>query len=292
MDRWLRAVARLLGTVLGAFVGLVALQIIRLRRTAFLDHPGFEVDHLVEPDRPAGGSSSPALRMVVFGDSTVAGVGVERAEHALPVRIAQDVARARQRPVHVIGYGWPGARAADLGQEQIPRALAAESGGLAEADLVVLVIGSNDATHRTPPHRYRSSVRQALELVRAAAPDAEVALVGIPTFRGTLRHVEPLIWLTDQYARLLRPISRQEAERLGVAFADLAARLPASLTRQPGALSPDRFHPSAQGYRAWAEVIAEALSAQRESPNAQTSSRSSGWRLDQAGVPDASITEV
>lgn len=292
MDRWLRAVARLLGTALGAFAGLVALQLIRLRRTAFLNHPGFNVDHLVEPDALTDGRSSPPLRMIVFGDSTAAGIGVERAEHALPVRIAHDVARARQRAVHVIGYGWPGARAADLGREQIPRALAAASDGLSEADVVVLVIGSNDATHRTPPHRYRSSIRQALELVRAAAPDAEVVLVGIPTFRGTLPHVEPLIWLTDQYARLLRPISRQEAERAGMAFADLAARLPASLTRQPGALSPDRFHPSAQGYRAWAEVIAEALAALRHPPGSQIGGGAERWGLNQAGVPDGSITEA
>lgn len=259
MDRWLRALARLVGTALGAFAGIVALQLIRLRRTTFLDHPGFEVDHVVGTERPR--ANAPALRMIVFGDSTVAGVGVERAEHALPVQLARDVAGTRHRPVHVTSYGWAGARVADLGNEQIPRALSVAPGGLTEADIVAVVIGSNDATHRTPPRRYRSSVQQALGLIRAAAPGAEVVLAGIPNLRGTLRHVEPLIWLTDQYARLLRPISRQEAERAGAAFADLAGRLPPSLTRQPGALSADRFHPSALGYRAWAQVIAEALAA-------------------------------
>jgi len=257
MDRWLRTFARLLGTALGAFAGIVAVQLFRLRRTVFLALPGFEVDHVVGPDAPE--SDQPPLRMIVFGDSTVAGVGVERAEHALPMQLAQNLAGRRRRRVHVTSYGWAGARVADLAHDQIPHSLSAVPPALERAEVVVVVIGSNDATHRTPPRRYRARLREALGLIRAAAPNADVALAGIPNLRGTLRHVEPLIWLTDQYARLLRPISRQEAERAGAAFADLAARLPASLTRRPGALSPDRFHPSALGYGAWAEVIADAL---------------------------------
>jgi lysophospholipase L1-like esterase len=260
---WLSTLARLLGTALGAFAGIAAVQFMRLRRMEFLPgHPGFYVNHVVTPT--AGAAGGDRLRMVVLGDSTTAGVGVERAEDALPYLVARRVAEEERREVHVVSYGWAGARAADLVRQQLPRAIeplrATETESfLAGADLVAIVIGSNDATHTTPRGRFRDSLRVVLDGIREAAPSARVVLAGIPAFRGALRHVEPLILLADQYARLLRPISRAEAERVGAAYADLGRDVPPLIRGRTDVLSRDQFHPSVVGYTAWADVIAEAL---------------------------------
>jgi lysophospholipase L1-like esterase len=263
MDRWLRTAARVLGTAVGAFAGVVAVQLMRLRRVEFLPgHPGFYINHVVRPaTAPPPG---PALRMAVLGDSTTAGVGVERAEDSLPYLLARRVADAESRAVHVVSYGWAGARMADLATSQLPRAIeplrATETESfLAAADVVAVVIGSNDATHNTPPGRYRTDLRSVLEGIRSVAPRARIVLAGIPAFRGALRGMEPLIFLADQYARLLRPISRSEAARAGVAYADLAGEVPARIRGRTDVLSRDQFHPSAVGYAAWADVIADAL---------------------------------
>ena len=262
MDRWTKTVARVLGTTAGAFAGVVAVQLMRLRRMEFLPgHPGFYINHVVEPAIPAARSR---LRMAVLGDSTTAGVGVEHAEDSLPYQLARRVADAESRPVHVVSYGWAGARVADLVASQLRRAIeplrATETDSfLAGSDVVAIVIGSNDATHNTPPGRFRSDLRTVLEGIRAVAPDARVVLAGIPAFRGALRGIEPLIFLADQYAKLLRPISRAEAARAGVAYADLAAEVPARIQGRTDVLSRDQFHPSVVGYTAWADVIAEAL---------------------------------
>lgn len=263
MDRWLAHTARVLGTALGAFAGVAAVQFMRLRRMEFLPgHPGFYINKVVQPaDEPAAG---PPMRFVVLGDSTVAGVGVERAEDSLPYLIAQRIADAESRSVHVVSYGWAGARVADLVRQQLPRALepirATETRPfLPDADLVAVVIGSNDATHTTARGRFRSDMRSVLEGVTAGAPSARVVLAGIPAFRGALRGIEPLIFLADQYARLLRPIARAEAERVGAAYADLARHVPERIRGRTDVLSSDQFHPSVVGYAAWADVIAEAL---------------------------------
>jgi lysophospholipase L1-like esterase len=263
MDRWLSRLARVLGTVAGGFAGVVAVQLMRLRRIEFLPgHPGFYINHVV----PAGASASrrPRLRLAVLGDSTTAGVGVERAEDALPYLLARHIADAEARAVHVVSYGWAGARVADLVRVQLPRALeplrATETDAfLPGADVVAIVIGANDATHNTPPGRFRADLRATLECIRSAAPNARVVLAGIPAFRGALPRVQPLIFLADQYARLLRPISRSEALRAGMAYADLASEVPPRLRGRTDVLSSDQFHPSVVGYSAWAEVIAEAL---------------------------------
>jgi lysophospholipase L1-like esterase len=263
MDRWLMRTARVLGTAIGAFAGVVAVQFLRLRRMEFLPgHPGFYVNHVVFPSRGRRGNDR--LRMVVLGDSTTAGVGVERAEDSVPYLIARRVAEAEERAVHVVSYGWAGARAVDLAQQQLPRAIqplrATETESfLAGADIVAVVIGSNDATHNTAPGRFRASLRTVLEGVRAVAPGARVVLAGIPAFRGALRGIEPLIFLADQYARLLRPISRGEAARAGAAYADLARDVPPLIRGRTDVLSRDQFHPSVIGYSAWADVITDAL---------------------------------
>ena len=264
MERWHIQLGRLVGAAVGALAGVVAVQLMRLRRAEFLPAwPGFRVNHLVSPiGTPATGDP---LILVVLGDSTTAGVGVSRAQDALPYLLARRIADAEARPVRVISYGWAGARAADLPRQQVGHAAGIgrgpKDGGpfLPDADVVAIVIGSNDATHRTPPARYRAALRETFEAVRASAPHARLVLCGIPRFHGVLRAFEPLIFFADQYARLLRPVSRAEAARAGAAYADIHALVPAMIAGRRDVLSSDQFHPSAVLYDAWARVIFDAL---------------------------------
>ena len=129
------------------------------------------------------------------------------------------------------------------------------------ADAVAVVVGANDATHQTNPRRYRADLRHLLHTIRRSAPGARVVLAGIPALRGALPEIEPLIFIADSYARLLRPIGRDEAADAGIAYADLAAEVPPRLRGRDDVLSVDRFHPSVVGYTAWADVIHEALQA-------------------------------
>lgn len=275
MDRWPVRLAHIIGTAIGAFAGVVAVQLMRLRRMEFLPgHPGFYVNHIVMP--ACGSGNAPRLRLAVLGDSTTAGVGVERAEDSLPYQLALRLANHHGRPVHVVSYGWAGARVADVWTAQLPRALeplrATETQPfLPRVDVVAVVIGANDATHNTPRGRFRADLRALLTGVRAANPTARVVLAGIPAFRGALRAIEPLIFLADQYARLLRPVSRQEADAIGAAYADLAREVPKRLDPTTPFLAEDQFHPSAAGYAIWADVIFEALVAAPPAPKPQAS---------------------
>lgn len=270
MERWLIGMARVVGAAIGAGAGLVALQMLRLRRLDFLPgHPGFYINRTARPATIDGGG--PPLRLIVFGDSTTAGVGVDRPEDALPSLVAQRLADARHRRVHVTSYGWAGARVADLVRDQVRRALGPLRAGetdpvLPGADVVVIVIGANDATHRTAPRAFRADLRRVLTTIRDAAPRADVVLAGIPRFRGALPEVSVLMWLADQYARVLRGIGRAEALAAGARFADLERDVPPRVGDIGEILSVDRFHPSLAGYRLWADVIAEALDQPPSTP--------------------------
>lgn len=269
MRRLLIRLLQLASGALAAFGVLVGIQVLRLRRVRLLPgHPGFWISHVV---RPTAGGDGERLWMIVFGDSTTAGVGVDAAEASLPYRVAQLVADRRGREVRVLSYGWAGARVADLIGDQVPRSLRPGDDGAAaplrRADLVVVVAGANDATHRTRLTRFRHDLRAALDRITDAAPAAEVAVAGVPRLRGALTHLEPLISLADAYGAPLRRIQRHEADRAGAAYADLARHV---LPRLRGridpatAMSADGFHPGPPVYAAWAEVIAEALDEARD----------------------------
>lgn len=249
-----RRLAFATGFSLAALVALIGVELVLLGRREYLpSDPGYVVDAIVEPAR---GTSGPPLRLAVLGDSTVAGVGSPTEDEALPVLIAARVAEATGRRVHVIGFGVSGARTATLLADQLPLV---EPGH----DALVLVIGSNDATHATPWWRLRADTSDMLD--RAAALDTAVVLAGTPRFSGTEIIPEPLRTFVDRYAGVLRGEQRAAATAVpGVRFVDLAADASPRFSGVPAATSVDGFHPSPIGYGFWADAIAPSVVAALE----------------------------
>jgi lysophospholipase L1-like esterase len=244
----IRRVLLVAGLGMTAFVALVGVELVLLSRREYLpSDPGYVVDALVEP--PADATGDP-IRMAVLGDSTVAGVGSPTEAESLPVLMADRVAAATGRAVEVTGFGIPGARTGTLASEQLP--LVGD-----RYDVLVLVIGSNDATHAT---FWPALGRQTVEMLdRATAIGAPVILAGTPRFSGTEIIPEPLRTMVDRYSGVLRGEQRTAAARAGVRFVDLAADASPRFEGVPEATSSDGFHPSPIGYGFWADAIAPAV---------------------------------
>jgi len=249
----IRRVLVVLGLALVGVAGLIGVELFMLSRREYLpSDPGYRIDASVEPS--SGSSEPPAVRLAVLGDSTVAGVGSPTELESLPVRVAQRVADAVGRPVEVVGFGISGARTSTLTTEQLPLE--------GQFDVMVLVIGSNDATHATPWPDLR---RQTVEMLdRATESGATVILAGTPRFNGTEIIPEPLRTMVDRYSGILRDEQRAAAAGFrSVRFVDLAADASPRFEGRPDATSADGFHPSPIGYGFWADaispVVAEAL---------------------------------
>ncbi len=192
----------------------------------------------------------------MLGDSTVAGVGAPTEAESLPVLIAQLLADRMGVPVDVVGFGVSGARSADVADQ-----LARVGSGF---DGVVVVIGSNDATHATPWPDVRRQTELALR--QAADRDVAVVLAGTPRFSGTQIIPEPLRTAVDRYSGVLRGEQRAAVAAVpGTRFVDIAADASPRFAGRPDATSEDGFHPSPIGYGFWADAIvptlAEALAA-------------------------------
>lgn len=184
--------------------------------------------------------------MVWLGDSTAAGVGATTADASLP----RQVAARMGRPVQLTVLAQAGARVGDVVEEQLPRL------GALRPELVVVSVGSNDTTHLTGVGTYRERWE------RMVVPQGAVLIaLGIPDMGSPPRLAQPLRALVGWRARRL---DDQGARRLGerdlATYVDIAADTGPDFREEPGRyFARDRYHPSDDGYRLWADAVLDHI---------------------------------
>jgi lysophospholipase L1-like esterase len=203
------------------------------------------------PPDPTGwygrGRPGPAIKVALLGDSSAAGYGVDRIVETPGAFLASGLAEQADRRVHLRTYARVGAQSSDLAG-QIDRALPGHP------DLAVVLIGANDVTHRVRPSQ---SVRYLAESVRRLVAEDTRVLVGTCPDLGSVKPIPPPL---KQVARSMsRRLAAAQAivvvEEGGVAVS-LGSILGPDFAAAPAVLfGPDQFHPSAEGYRAVAEVL-------------------------------------
>jgi lysophospholipase L1-like esterase len=230
-----------------AVAALLLGEIVLASSRTYLMDASFRIDRTVGTALPGT-----PVELRVLGDSTVAGVGTDAIDEALPVLLAQRVAERLGRPVHVVGLGVSGARTADVRRDQLPR--------IAAADVIVIVVGSNDVIHLTPVPRLEAETGALLQDARARG--VPVVLGGVPRFSGVAAFARPLRDLADGYAGIQRSAQRRAAGEVpGVTFVDIAALASPRFVGRSDAMSSDAFHPGTVGYGFWADALAPAVIA-------------------------------
>jgi len=196
-----------------------------------------------------GAEDLPALRLVIAGDSTAAGVGADRRNDTVGAHLAHALSDRNRVQVRCVGVS--GSRCSDLAP-QISRAL------LLRPDVVVILIGANDATHATPPLLAARHLGQALTRLRAAGVPTVVGTCPDMSVRGFLPPLRQLIaWQGRQIGRAEAAV----AARHGFTAVDLAAEAGPHFHRDPTLLAEDAFHPGGRGYGVWADVLLPAVRA-------------------------------
>lgn len=252
MRRPITRAAKLVLWLLLAFVVVIVGEAVVTARREYLVTPEYDVRGSLEPrGKPA---SAQPLRLVMLGDSTVAGLGADRVDQSLVLQTSQRVADRLGRTVHAHGLGISGARTADVENEQIPMVDP-------NVDVVVIVIGSNDVTHLTPAWRFDEATAAMLNAARRRAPGAAIVLGGIPLFGEARALDEPLRSVVDAYASVLRNAQRKGAARSDAAYVDIARLASPRFVGVAGAMSSDNFHPGAIGYGFWSDALAPAVAA-------------------------------
>lgn len=197
-----------------------------------------------------GPAGTEPLRLVLLGDSTAAGLGVDRTEETVGGRLATLLGDTGRRVV-LDGVGVSGSRAADLGT-QVSRALLHGT-----PDIAVILIGANDATHVTGLDTLGRNLGQAVERLRATG--AAVVVGTCPDLGAARAFAQPLRELAARSGRRVAAAQRAAVRRAGGVSVDLAARTGPVFRADPGTLSEDGFHPSADGYDLWALALYPAV---------------------------------
>lgn len=200
-------------------------------------------------DGEYGAGDGPPLRLAMLGDSAGAGLGADRPEETPGALLASAVAgRGRAVVLHVLAVS--GSKSVDL-DPQVSRAL------LSPPHVAVISIGANDVTHRVGPDRAVEQQRLAVERLQAAG--IRVVVASTPDLSAVRPIPQPLRWWAGRRSRAMAA-AQQRLEETGAAVVPLGALLTSQFSAEPERyFCADRFHPSAAGYRAIADVLLPAV---------------------------------
>jgi lysophospholipase L1-like esterase len=193
------------------------------------------------------GRPGPAIKVALLGDSSAAGYGVERVTETTGAFLASGLAESADRRVHLRSYAVVGARSSDL-VGQIDRAVPTEP------HVAVILIGANDVTHSVLPSQ---SVRHLSEAVRRLRDAGVEVVVGTCPDLGTIKPIAPpLKQVGRAWSHRLAAAQTIAVVEEGGRTVSLASILGPEFEAAPALLfGPDRFHPSADGYRRMVDTL-------------------------------------
>ncbi|NLP85287.1 SGNH/GDSL hydrolase family protein [Microbacterium sp. CFH 90308] len=209
--------------------------------------------HLLPPaGGPASGlvgdSLAEPLRIAVVGESTAAGAGVAVHQDGFAGALAHGLAESTGRAVLWSVVGQFGATARRIRHRLIPQLGP-------RYDLVVLLAGANDVLSGRSAAEWRADLTAILDLL--ALRSGRTIVVGTPPFasfpslpRTLRRHLAESGQALDEVARQVCA-TREDAEWMPSADDQVG----------PDFFAADGFHPSAIGYRRWAELVREKVEA-------------------------------
>jgi len=194
-----------------------------------------------------GDPSRPPVRIAVVGESTAAGCGVDTHDDGFPGWLARELAARTRRPVRWEVVGQHAATARRIRYRLLPR--------LGEhLDVAVLLAGGNDVLAQRTPGQWGDDLAA---IVDGLADRAEhVAVTGIPPFAefpslpSTLRRY--LAQRAGAFDEVSKLVCAQRPRTTWISSTDI-------LPIGPDMFAHDGFHPSAAGYRRWAQAVADHL---------------------------------
>ena len=226
------------------------------------------------------GRGGEPVQLVVIGDSGAAGFGVEQPEETTAAVAAAGLAATLDREVWLRCLAVVGAQSGDL-QGQIDQVEPDWP------DVAVIAVGANDVTHRVPPGRSVALLTAAIERLRAH--EVEVVVATCPDL-GTIRPIpHPLRWVARRWSRSLAAAQTVAAVSAGARSVALADLLGPEFDAHPDTMfGPDQFHPSATGYRHFAEAIVPSL-ADALTPSVESEPGSTPLDLAHAAAQAAEV---
>jgi lysophospholipase L1-like esterase len=197
------------------------------------------------------GSSGPALRLLIAGDSSAAGVGVATQDQAFAGRLTHELALHCSAQWHwrlIARSGWTSA--------QLLREL--ECCCTEPLDLAVIATGVNDVVEQVPSHKAVAARSGIANLLRNRCGAQHVVFCPLPPIGQFPGLPQPLRWVAGADAkRHNAALTRWAATRGDVSVAVLD-----DVQLNRGVMAQDGFHPGKPLYRQVASAVGAHIARQ------------------------------
>lgn len=182
-----------------------------------------------------------------LGDSLTSGVGADTYEESFPYLLAQYLA-GNDYQVTLKNRSVPGAKTSDLLVGLLPGAIKDNP------DVVTLLIGVNDLHGNIAPSEFAANYEEILSRLKKETK-AQIYVINLPLVGADNLLLPPQGYLFNLQTKKLNTVIKTLAAKYQVKYIDLYTPT-YSLFKEPGAhYATDLFHPSALGYKIWADLI-------------------------------------
>ncbi|HET7762066.1 MAG TPA: SGNH/GDSL hydrolase family protein [Phycicoccus sp.] len=252
----------------GAALGALGYVVIKTEAALARRVIGTQFDESPDDNGVYGSGRGEPYEVVVIGDSSAAGLGADAPHETVGAIVASGVAAMTGRRVRLTNRAVVGAESSDLGR-QLANALEE----VMRPDVVLIMVGANDVTHRTDRAVAVRHLEQTVRRVRALGSEV---VVGTCPDLGTIQPIQqPLRGLMKRWSRDLAAAQTVAVVEAGGRTVSLGDLLGSEFAESPHEMfSRDRFHPSAAGYaRAAAALLPTVAAALRVWGGADTEDR-------------------
>lgn len=203
----------------------------------------------VLPDAEGGpfgsiGKGENAAKLLVIGESTVAGLGARTHEFALAGRFAAELSQFIERPVNWTVFGKNGVTARRTINELLPKVPDDTF------DYILLGLGGNDVMKLSSPVKWRRDMTELLGFLRDKHPHAPIFITNCPMIKMSTAIPQPIKFI-------LWELSKAHDSNIKEFTADMERVF---YYHQPRDLDIEGFfadgiHPSEKGYADWSAAM-------------------------------------
>ncbi|MEM6378086.1 MAG: SGNH/GDSL hydrolase family protein [Bacteroidota bacterium] len=225
------------------------------------------IPRLPDASAPKGEVSAskdiPALRLLILGESTMAGLGVARHEDGFAGHFARQMSDWLKRPVKWKVNAVSGFTAKQVTAQILPK-LKKEP-----VDLIVVGLGGNDTFELNRPHLWQQDVREFIQTIREDYPKQLIVFLNLPPVASFPAFTPLMRWALGNWVRYLAAaIEETVAGYPNVYFSSEEVSLEymerrLGITEHRGDFFSDGVHPSGYTYELWAADFCKFLQEQQ-----------------------------
>ncbi len=190
---------------------------------------------------------APSLNYVALGDSLTSGVGASSYEESFPYQIALKISQNGQ-PINLENFSYPGARTEDLIRDLLVPAVAKNP------DIVTLLIGTNDIHGKVGKKLFSQNYEKILQNLTTKTK-ADIYVTSIPNIGSNSLLIPPYNIYFENRVNAFNKVIKDLAVKYGVHYVDITSPTLQISKKDGPYYAADKFHPSSEGYKMWADII-------------------------------------